>query len=192
MTRCGAAVPPAKPVREAGPDLAALSVAEMLAALRVDPQAGLSRSEVETRRARSAGALVSQEANQDPIDLAFLAEARARRVFDAHPSVTPASFAPFDAKTRRTEAIVEQDGHRQRVMKGAVRTLAEACAMPTAEIDGLKLRVGAAAAKGYRTLAVARGPESGLPTLTGLVTLFDPPPPMPASSSRNSVRSASR
>jgi len=59
-------------------------------------------------------------------------------VFGARPAVTPISFAPFDAKTRRTEAIVEQDGHRQRVMKGAVRTLAEACAMPAAEIDALE------------------------------------------------------
>lgn len=122
-----------------------------------------------------AGALASQEANQDPIDLAFLAEAKARSVFDARPTVTPVSFAPFDAKTRRTEAIVEQDGQRQRVMKGAVRTLAEACAMRAAEVDALESRVGAAAAKGYRTLAVARGPESGAPTLIGLVTLFDPP-----------------
>jgi len=122
-----------------------------------------------------AGALASQEANQDPIDLAFLAEAKARRVFDARPTVTPVSFAPFDAKTRRTEAIVEQGGHRQRVMKGAVRTLAEACAMPAAEVDALESRVSAAAAKGYRTLAVASGPESGISTLIGLVTLFDPP-----------------
>ncbi len=122
-----------------------------------------------------AGALASQEANQDPIDLAFLAEARARGVFDARPDSTPIAFAPFNAKTRRTEAIVEQDGQRQRVMKGAVRTLAEACAMPAAEIDALEARVSAAAAKGYRTLAVARGPEGGTPGLIGLVTLFDPP-----------------
>jgi H+-transporting ATPase len=123
------------------------------------------------------GALASQEANQDPIDLAFLAEAKARKAFDARPTAKPVSFAPFDAKTRRTEAIVEQDGQRQRVMKGAVRTLAEACAMPAAAIDALESRVSAAAAKGYRTLAVARGPERGIPELIGLVTMFDPPRP---------------
>ena len=69
-----------------------------------------------------AGALASQEANQDPIDLAFLAAAKDRHVFDNLPKVTPVSFAPFDAKNRRTEAVVEQNGQRLRVMKGAVRT----------------------------------------------------------------------
>ena len=124
-----------------------------------------------------AGALASQEANQDPIDLAFLAEAKARHVFDTLPTVTPISFAPFDATSRRTEAVVEHDGQRLRVMKGAVRTLAEACGLSPAAIDALEARVSASAAKGYRTLAVARGPETGTPALIGLVSLFDPPRP---------------
>ncbi len=124
-----------------------------------------------------AGALASQEANQDPIDLAFLAEARARHVFDLVPKVTPVSFAPFDAASRRTEAVVEQSGQRLRVMKGAVRTLAETCGLLPAAIDALEARVSASAAKGYRTLAVARGAEAGTPALIGLVTLFDPPRP---------------
>ena len=66
-----------------------------------------------------AGALASQEANQDPIDLAFLAAAKAHHVFDGVPPVKPVSFAPFDAKNRRTEAVVEQNGQRLRVMKGS-------------------------------------------------------------------------
>lgn len=124
-----------------------------------------------------AGALASQEANQDPIDLAFLAAAKAHSVFDGRPAITPISFAPFDAKTRRTEAVVEQNGERLRVMKGAVRTIAEACGLQPPEIDALELRVSAAAAKGYRTLAAARGLETGTPALVGLVSLYDPPRP---------------
>jgi plasma-membrane proton-efflux P-type ATPase len=123
------------------------------------------------------GALASQEANQDPIDLAFLAAARDRRIFDEVLAVTRVSFAPFDAKTRRTEAVVEQDGQRLRVMKGAVRTIAQACSLPPAAIEALEGRVADAALKGYRTLAVARGPENGAPNLVGLVTLYDPPRP---------------
>jgi H+-transporting ATPase len=122
-----------------------------------------------------AGALASQEANQDPIDLAFLSAAKAQHVFDGVPAVTPVSFAPFDAKKRRTEAIVEQNGQRLRVMKGAVRTVAEACGLQPPAIEALEARVGESALKGYRTLAVARGPETGAPALVGLVTLYDPP-----------------
>jgi len=124
-----------------------------------------------------AGALASQEANQDPIDLAFLAAARERHVFDGVPAVTPVSFKPFDAQSRRTEAVVEQDGKRFRVIKGAVRTVAETCGLKAPEIEALAARTSDAAAKGYRTLAVARGPETGTPAMVGLVTLYDPPRP---------------
>src|SRR5208337_622486 len=96
---------------------------------------------------------------------AFLIAAKARHVFDNLAKVTPVSFAPFDAKNRRTEAVVEQNGHRLRVMKGAVRTIAEACGFQPQAIEALEARVSAAAAKGYRTLAVARGLETGAPAL---------------------------
>jgi plasma-membrane proton-efflux P-type ATPase len=124
-----------------------------------------------------AGALASQEANQDSIDLAFLAAAKERHIFDNLPKIAPVSFAPFDAKNRRTEAVVEQNGQRLRVMKGAVRTVAEACGLQPPAIEALDARVKESALKGYRTLAVARGPETSTPALLGLVTLFDPPRP---------------
>ena len=124
-----------------------------------------------------AGALASREANQDPIDLAFLTAAKERHVFENLPEVTPVSFAPFDAKNRRTEAVVEQNGQRLRVMKGAVRTIGEACGLALPAIELLEARVSAAAAKGYRTLAVARGPHTGAPAMVGLVSLYDPPRP---------------
>jgi plasma-membrane proton-efflux P-type ATPase len=124
-----------------------------------------------------AGALASQQANQDPIDLAFLGAATAHHVFDGVPAVAPVSFAPFDAKNRRTEAVVEQSGQRLRVMKGAVRTVAQACGLQPPAIEALEARVSESAMKGYRTLAVARGSESGTPALLGLVTLYDPPRP---------------
>jgi plasma-membrane proton-efflux P-type ATPase len=125
----------------------------------------------------SAGALASKAANQDPIDLAFLAVAKARRIFDNLPEFTPVSFAPFDAKNRRTEALVEQNGQRLRVMNGAVETVAQACGLQPPAIGMLEARVSESALKGYRTLAVARGPETGILALLGLVTLYDPPRP---------------
>jgi plasma-membrane proton-efflux P-type ATPase len=124
-----------------------------------------------------AAALASQESNQDPIDLAFLAAAKERHVFDDAAATTPVSFAPFDATNRRTEAVLEQNGQRLRVMKGAVRTVAQACGLQPPAIDALEARVSESALKGYRSLAVARGSETGTPVLLGLVTLFDPPRP---------------
>ncbi len=114
-----------------------------------------------------AGALASQEANQDPIDLAFLAAAKAHRVYDGVPAVKPISFAPFDAKLRRTEAVVEQNGQRFRVMKGAVRTVAEACGLQPPAIEALEARVSESAGKGYRTLAVRAAPRRASQDLSG-------------------------
>lgn len=124
-----------------------------------------------------AAALASQAANQDPIDLALLAAAKDRKVFDGAAVVTPVSFVPFDAQNRRTEAVVEQHGQRLRVVKGAVRTVAEICKLENAEIEALETRVRESALKGYRTLAVAQGTEPGALQLLGLVTLYDPPRP---------------
>jgi H+-transporting ATPase len=138
----------------------------------VDPFAGATEADVLV-----AGALASQEANQDPIDLAFLAAARDRHVFDGVPACTPISFTPFDAKLRRTEAMVEQGGRRFLAMKGALGTLAESCGLGPGAIKALEASSTAGAAKGYRTLAVARAPDGGQPTLLGLVFLYDPPRP---------------
>ncbi|MDE2389125.1 MAG: plasma-membrane proton-efflux P-type ATPase [Betaproteobacteria bacterium] len=124
-----------------------------------------------------AGTLASQEANQDPIDLAFLAEAEKRRILDRTLTVTPLSFTPFDAAIKRTEAVIEQNGQQFRAMKGAVRTIAQACKLPSEEIAALEARVAESARTGYRTLAVAYGPVTATPVLTGLVTLYDPPRP---------------
>jgi H+-transporting ATPase len=122
-----------------------------------------------------AGALASQAANQDPIDLAFLAAAKERNILAGRPAVKPVSFAPFDAKNRRTEAVVEQNGQSLRVMKGAVRTIAQAAGLPPEAIAALEARTAEPASKGYRTLAVAQAAGNGTPVLLGLVTLFDPP-----------------
>jgi plasma-membrane proton-efflux P-type ATPase len=122
-----------------------------------------------------AGALASQEANQDPIDQALLAAAKERNIFGGLPPVKPISFEPFDAKNRRTEAVLEQNGQRLRVMKGALRSVAEACGLQSTAIESLEARVRDSALKGYRTLAVARGLETGSLTLVGLVSLYDPP-----------------
>ncbi len=114
------------------------------------------------------GALASQEANQDPIDLAFIAEAR-RRNLDLS-RCAQLSFTPFDPSTRRTEATVRCDGRELKVAKGAVEVISR--------LHGRDATPMAAplAAKGERVLAVAYS-EGGPWKLAGLVGIRDPPRP---------------
>ncbi len=124
-----------------------------------------------------AAALASQESNQDPIDQAILAAAKIQQILPTATPINPLSFTPFDAKNRHTEAVIEWNGQRLRVMKGAVRTLAKVCGLQLSEIDALEDRAEELAKKGYRILAVAQSNETDMPALLGLVTLYDPPRP---------------
>ncbi|HTR49504.1 MAG TPA: HAD-IC family P-type ATPase, partial [Kofleriaceae bacterium] len=117
------------------------------------------------------GALASNEANADPIDLAFLRAAKSRGLDTAAEVV---AFEPFSAATRRTEAIVKLDGHEVRVVKGALRTVGELAGLDAAAIAQLQARGDAEAEHGVRVLAVARG-DGGAMRLVGLALLLDPP-----------------
>jgi len=121
------------------------------------------------------GALASQEANQDPIDLAFITAARQRQLLD--PSLVQKSFMPFDAKTRRTEAILEKNGREFRVTKGAVSTIAQVCQLSQLESEKLATLTDELAQKGHRVLAIARTDDHDRFQLVGLATLSDTPRP---------------
>lgn len=121
------------------------------------------------------GALASQEANQDPIDLAFIEAARQRNL--AVDSFVQESFAPFDPSTRRTEALVREGDHSFRVMKGAVGTVAQSCGLDERAISDLEDKMAESAKKGYRTLAVAKTEGENQLKLVGLVALYDAPRP---------------
>ena len=124
-----------------------------------------------------AGALASQEANQDAIDLAFLAAARTADIGARLASVRPIAFTPFDPRTRRTEALVEQAGAHVRVLKGAIGAIAGECGLDEAAGAALEAQARGLAARGDRVLAVARGAEGARPTPLGLVALADSPRP---------------
>ena len=83
-----------------------------------------------------AGALASEEANQDPIDFAFLTETQEKQVFNHVPPDNPNNlYTLYILLNRRTEAVFEQGGQRFRVMKGAVRTIAKTCGLSNSEIS---------------------------------------------------------
>jgi H+-transporting ATPase len=118
------------------------------------------------------GALASQEANHDAIDLAFLGAASDRKIsFD---NFTQKSFTPFDPKTRRTEALIEKDGKTFKVVKGAVNIIAD---LVGADVNALNKQTDEYASKGYRTLAVAMGEDDKSLKIVGLVALYDMPRP---------------
>lgn len=119
------------------------------------------------------GALASQEANQDPIDLAFFAAAKNRKL--SLDEYNQKKFSPFDPSIRRTEAIIEKDGETLRVVKGAVRSVAEACHVKKEDMSDINKKVEALANKGYRVMAVAAGKEDSTINLVGLVALYDKP-----------------
>ncbi len=121
------------------------------------------------------GALASEEANQDPIDLAFLAAARDRGLLCE--KLRTVTYIPFSPDTRRTEAVIEIAGGRFRVIKGALRSVAQACGLDRAAVSELELRAEEEAKKGYRVLAVASSAGRDRPELTGLVLLHDAPRP---------------
>ncbi|BAI61346.1 putative plasma-membrane proton-efflux P-type ATPase [Methanocella paludicola SANAE] len=121
------------------------------------------------------GTLASQEANQDPIDLAFISEARRKGLnFNGY---VQKKFTPFDPSTRRTEAVIEKDGKEFTVIKGAVLTIAALCGVDPGEMAGLEKKIGSLAKKGYRAIVVAKGGEKQCFELIGMAALYDPPRP---------------
>ncbi len=118
------------------------------------------------------GALASQEANRDPIDLAVLDAARTQGA-DRQGWVQRA-FVPFDPSTRRTAAAIEKDGMKRYALKGAINTVVppgspkDVLARVVKEVEGFS-------SKGYRALAVAVGASLDKTTPVGLLALADPP-----------------
>jgi plasma-membrane proton-efflux P-type ATPase len=121
------------------------------------------------------GAWASNEADQDPIDLAFMRAARDRGILSApYRTVT---FVPFSPHTRRTEAVVEIDGRQLRATKGALRAVAVAAGVTPDEVERLEANADLEAAQGVRVLAVAVADGDGPLRFAGTATLYDPPRP---------------
>jgi H+-transporting ATPase len=114
-------------------------------------------------------ALASDEATQDPIDLAILQAARERGLIANSPPRL--DFVPFDPSTKRSEASVGQDDQLVRIIKGAPATVAELAQVPWLEIAAEVERLSAG---GSRVLAVATGTGANL-HIAGLIALGDPP-----------------
>jgi H+-transporting ATPase len=119
------------------------------------------------------GALASREADQDPIDLAFLSAAKNRQI--SLEGYLRKSFVPFDPSTRRTEATIEMAGHTILAIKGAVNAVLPLCRLSGTELAKAAEEVEKRSARGFRALAVAKGQTKDDIRLVGIAYLYDRP-----------------
>ena len=113
--------------------------------------------------------LASDEATQDPLDMAILTAAQEKGL-----SITDTilHYTPFEPASKRSEALVRlADGNTIRVTKGAPLTIAAL----SGEDGNLQRDVAQLASRGYRVLAVAEATEDGPFKLKGLLALHDEP-----------------
>ena len=113
-------------------------------------------------------ALASSDGGQDPVDGAIRAAAGSSPVSDAPKLV---KFIAFDPARKTSEATAtDAEGNPQRIVKGAFAVvIGLAQPAPTAVDADRELEE-----KGFRVLAVATGPATGM-KLAGLIALSDPP-----------------
>jgi H+-transporting ATPase len=119
-----------------------------------------------------AAALASEAEGEDAIDRAVLGGVQdADRLYGFEIE----HFAPFDPVHKRTEAAVRAEGRSFKVAKGAPQVILE-LVKPDQTLTGrVTDQTNALAAKGFRTLGVARTDDQGGWRFLGLLPLFDPP-----------------
>ena len=120
-----------------------------------------------------AGALASQAANNDTIDLAVVGGLKDKQALKSY-QVT--HFTPFDPVHKRTEATVKgANGKTFKVTKGAPQVILALSANAAAVKSAVDKAVDDFAARGFRALGVARQEGDGKWRLLGVLPLFDPP-----------------
>jgi len=130
------------------------------------PTNGFSKSDV-----LLYGALASQEANQDPIDIAFLAAtAEAHISLDGY---SQTEFVPFDPKTRMTEATIQKHGETFFVGKGSFDAICVSCNLSDKETRDLFKHVEVLSAEGLRVIAVTKGDDRSRLQFVGLAGVAD-------------------
>jgi H+-transporting ATPase len=120
-----------------------------------------------------AGALASEAANNDTIDLAVIGGLKDKEALKPYQI---SHFTPFDPVHKRTEATVKgADGKTFKVTKGAPQVILALSANAAAVKPAVDKAVDDFAARGFRALGVARADGDGKWRLLGVLPLFDPP-----------------
>jgi H+-transporting ATPase len=121
------------------------------------------------------GALASRAEDKDTIDLAVIGgvkDAATLKTFDV------LHFVPFDPVHKRTEATVKNaDGKQFEVAKGAPQVILAMSTNAAAAKTAVDKAVDGFAARGFRSLGVAKADEKDKWQFLGVLPMFDPPRP---------------
>jgi H+-transporting ATPase len=118
-------------------------------------------------------ALASRADDNDTIDLAVLGGLENNQTLKGYQVV---HFQPFDSVHKRTEATVKDpNGNEFKVTKGAPQVILELSANAEQVKSAVEEAINKFAARGFRSLGVARKQKEGQWQFLGVLPLFDPP-----------------
>ena len=118
-------------------------------------------------------ALASRAEDKDTIDLAVISGLKNDQALKGYQVV---HFQPFDPVHKRTEATVKAaDGKQFHVAKGAPQVILEMSINAGEVKPAVEKAVNEFAARGFRSLGVARADQEGKWQFVGVLPLFDPP-----------------
>jgi H+-transporting ATPase len=119
------------------------------------------------------GALASRAEDKDTIDLAIIGGVKDEKALKAFQVL---HFQPFDPVHKRTEATVKgSDGKRFFVAKGAPQVILQMSTNADTVKADVEKTVNEFAARGFRSLGVARADQENQWQFVGMLPLFDPP-----------------
>ena len=118
-------------------------------------------------------ALASRADNKDTIDMAVLGGLKNDQVLKGYQVI---HFQPFDPVHKRTEAtVIGMDGTEFKVTKGAPQVILKLSANAGQVKPAIEKAINEFAARGFRSLGVARSDGENQWQFLGVLPLFDPP-----------------
>ena len=118
-------------------------------------------------------ALASRAEDKDTIDLAVIGGVKDDKALKAFQVL---HFQPFDPVHKRTEATIKgPDGKQFKVAKGAPQVILQMATNIGQVKPAVEKAVNDFAARGFRSLGVARADQEGKWQLVGVLPMFDPP-----------------
>ncbi|RMF29214.1 MAG: plasma-membrane proton-efflux P-type ATPase [Candidatus Nitrosothermus koennekii] len=116
--------------------------------------------------------MASRKEDNDPIDNAIIEKVRSLNITKSFMQV---SFMPFDPTSKRTEAVIDFEGKKFKVSKGAPQVILS-LVKDKEKIEALvEDSINAIAAKGSRSLGVAKSDMDGNWQFVGIISFYDPP-----------------